>query len=127
MAKNLSSKLDFSALQQQLVAQCRDLDPKDPSLWPAIPRYSLFVATSIAIVIALWFVWLSSSEEILQQEQQKELTLREDYKKKLSKAVNLDVLKKQREQVLFFNAVVLIAHVVMESCDDRKQTLADVD
>jgi type IV pilus assembly protein PilO len=100
MAKNLSSKLDFSALQQQLVAQFRDLDPKDPSLWPAIPRYSLFVVTSIVIVIALWFVWLSSSEEILQQEQQREVTLREDYKKKLSKAVNLDVLKKQREQVL---------------------------
>jgi type IV pilus assembly protein PilO len=99
MAKNLSSKLDFSALQQQLVAQFRDLDPKDPSLWPAIPRYSLFVVTSIVIVIALWFVWLSSSEEILQQEQQREVTLREDYKKKLSKAVNLDVLKKQREQV----------------------------
>jgi type IV pilus assembly protein PilO len=35
----------------------------------------------------------------LQQEIDKEVKLREDYKAKLSKAVNLDVLKKQREQV----------------------------
>lgn len=32
-------------------------------------------------------------------EQDKELVLREDYKKKLVKAVNLDALRKQREQV----------------------------
>jgi type IV pilus assembly protein PilO len=36
----------------------------------------------------------------LELEQAKELKLRDDYKTKLTKAVNLDVLKKQREQVL---------------------------
>ena len=36
----------------------------------------------------------------LQAEQAKEMTLRDDYKKKLIKAVNLEALKKQREQVL---------------------------
>jgi type IV pilus assembly protein PilO len=50
-------------------------------------------------VVALWFAWLTGSEEILQQEQDKEIKLRADYKSKLAKAVNLDVLKKQREQV----------------------------
>lgn len=35
----------------------------------------------------------------MQAEQEKELKLRDDYKVKLTKAVNLDVLKKQREQV----------------------------
>jgi len=47
----------------------------------------------------LWFVWLTSSLEVLEQEQAKEVKLRADYKTKLTKAVNLDVLKKQREQV----------------------------
>jgi type IV pilus assembly protein PilO len=42
---------------------------------------------------------LSSSQETLQIEQEKELKLRDDFKTKLSKAVNLEVLKKQREQV----------------------------
>ena len=52
-----------------------------------------------AIVVALWFVWLNSSDEELQAERAKEVTLREDYKKKLAQAVNLEALKKQREQV----------------------------
>jgi len=99
MAKKLPSSIDFAKLQEQLVGQFRDLDPKDPSAWPALPRYSLFVAAIIAIVVGLWFAWLTGSEEILQQEQEKETKLRADYKVKLTKAVNLDVLKKQREEV----------------------------
>ena len=86
-------------MQEKLTGQFRDLDPKDPSLWPSVPQYALFVFTSIAVVVGLWFVWLSGSEEALKLEQDKELVLREDYKKKLVKAVNLDALRKQREQV----------------------------
>ena len=97
--KNSSLSIDLSALQAKLASQFRDLDPKDPSLWPPIPQYALFLVTSVAVLIGLWFVWLSGSEDALKQEQAKELTLREDYKKKLAKAVNLDVLRKQREQV----------------------------
>jgi type IV pilus assembly protein PilO len=99
MATKFPTSIDFAKLQEQLASQFRDLDPKDPSVWPAFPRYSLFVAAVVAIVVALWFAWLTGSEEILQQEQDKEIKLRADYKSKLAKAVNLDVLKKQREQV----------------------------
>lgn len=90
---------DFAALQEQLVSQFRDLDPKDPSVWPVVPRNLLFLGTVIAVVVALWFLWLSGSQEVLEAEEAKEITLRADYKTKLAKAVNLDVLKKQREQV----------------------------
>ena len=99
MATKTLGSMDFAQLQEKLAAQFRDLDPKDPSAWPSIPRYALFAATAIAIVVALWFVWLDGSDEVLQQEKGKEITLREEYKTKLTKAVNLDVLKKQREQV----------------------------
>ena len=99
MAKTTSPSIDFAALQEKLASQFRDLDPKDPSLWPSIPQYALFVFTTVLVVVALWFVWLSGSEETLKLEQDKEVVLREDYKKKLVKAVNLDVLRKQREQV----------------------------
>lgn len=99
MAKTTSPSIDFAALQEKLASQFRDLDPKDPSLWPSIPQYTLFVFTSVIVVVALWFAWLSGSEETLKLEQDKEVVLREDYKKKLVKAVNLDVLRKQREQV----------------------------
>jgi type IV pilus assembly protein PilO len=99
MAIKIPSSIDFAAIQEQLVDQFKDLDPKDPSVWPLLPRLALFAAASVVIVVVLWFVWLAGSQEILQQEQDKEVKLREDYKTKLTKAVNLDVLKKQREQV----------------------------
>jgi type IV pilus assembly protein PilO len=99
MATSLKTSIDVAALQERLVSQFRDLDPKAPSLWPAAPRYALLVATALAVMVVLWFTWLSASQEVLQAEQAKEVKLREDYKSKLTKAVNLDVLKKQREQV----------------------------
>jgi type IV pilus assembly protein PilO len=99
MSNSDKKSIDFAALQAKLSSQFKDLDPKDPSLWPTLPRYSLFFVAALVVVVGLWFAWLSGSQENLQIEQEKELKLREDFKTKLSKAVNLDVLKKQREQV----------------------------
>jgi type IV pilus assembly protein PilO len=99
MAKTPKINVDFSAIQNTLKAQFSGLDPNDPPSWPALPRYLLCVGVTILVVVALWFVWLSSSDEELTAEQAKEVQLREDYKKKLVQAVNLDALKKQREQV----------------------------
>jgi type IV pilus assembly protein PilO len=99
MATKTTSSLDFPAIQEKLAGQFRNLDPKDPSLWPALPRNALLLVTCIAVVVGLWFAWLNSSETELETEQAKEVKLREDYKVKLGKAVNLDALKKQREQV----------------------------
>jgi type IV pilus assembly protein PilO len=100
MAGKPSNKIDFVALQEKLLSQFRGLDPKDPSLWPALPRYCSFAAVIIAVVAGLWFVWLSDSEVELEAEQAKEVKLRTDFQAKLAKAVNLEVLTKQREQVL---------------------------
>ncbi len=86
----------FDGIQRQF----RNLDPNNPAVWSPLPRYLLCVCISIAVVAALWYLWLKDSDAELQAEQAKELTLREDYKRKLTKAVNLDALRKQREQVL---------------------------
>lgn len=99
MATTSFPNVDFNALQARVVSQFKDLDPKDPSAWPLLPRNLLLIGTSLAIVVALWFLWLTGSQDVLQQEVEREAKLREDYKTKLNKAVNLDVLKKQREQV----------------------------
>jgi type IV pilus assembly protein PilO len=99
MATKTLGSVDFAQLQQTLAAQFRDLDPKDPSAWPSIPRYGLFAVTAILIVVALWFAWLNSYDDTLQQDVAAEAKLKDEYKGKLTKAVNLDVLKKQREQV----------------------------
>jgi type IV pilus assembly protein PilO len=99
MASKSLPSFDFQAFQDRLTSQFADLDPRDPSAWPPMPRYGLFVLTTLVVIVVLWFTWLSSSQEALQLEQDKEVQLRADYKVKLGKAVNLDVLKKQREQV----------------------------
>lgn len=99
MATKLNLSVDFAAWQEKLQAQFKDLDPKDPSSWPAAPRYGMFALTTIVVLVILWFAWLSGSEEMLKQAQAKEVTLKSDYTAKLAKAVNLDALKKQREQV----------------------------
>ncbi len=99
MASKPALNLDLSAWQEKLFGQFRNLDPKDPSLWPSLPRYALFVAIAAVCVVILWFLWLSTSEEELVAEQAKEVQLRDEYKVKLAKAVNLEALKKQREQV----------------------------
>jgi type IV pilus assembly protein PilO len=93
-------KLNFAALQQALLGQFRGLDTRDPASWPVLPRGTLCLALLAGIVAALWFTWLNGSDAELETEQKKEIALREDYKKKLAQAVNLDALKKQREQVL---------------------------
>jgi type IV pilus assembly protein PilO len=99
MATKTSIPIDFKALQERLTSQFKDLDPSDPSAWPVVPRYGICVLTTLVVIIVLWFAWLSGVQETLQLEQAKELKLRDDYKVKLGKAVNLEVLKKQREQV----------------------------
>jgi type IV pilus assembly protein PilO len=103
MAKNKSApKLDFAPLQRKLQSQFRGIKGVHPSSWPGIPQFLLFVVVSVAIVTALWFAWLTTSAEKLEAERAKEVALREDFKKKLAQAVNLEALKKQREQVQQF-------------------------
>ena len=87
-------QVDAAAFPQALVGQFRGLNPNDPPSWPILPRAMLCLGLMAAIVVALWFVWLSGADEELEKEAKTEATLREDYKKKL-----VDALKKQREQV----------------------------
>lgn len=99
MAKKQLPKIDMAELQQNLQRQFSNLDRKDPSLWPAIPRYALCAFIAVGVVIGLWFAKLSEYEEEWEAEKATEVTLKQDYQKKLLKAVSLDEMKKQREQV----------------------------
>ncbi|MES2281346.1 MAG: type 4a pilus biogenesis protein PilO [Pseudomonadota bacterium] len=99
MAKVPKINIDFAAAQAALKSQFVGLNPNDPPSWPALPRYLLCVGVTAFVVVALWFVWLSSSDEELTSERAKEVQLRGDFSKKLTQAASLDALKKQREQV----------------------------
>lgn len=97
--KKKSLGIDFAALQDRVQRQFRNLDPNDPSVWPALPKALLYVAVAVAVAALLWFVILKDYEAELDAERATEVTLREDYSRKMIKAVSLEGLKKQREQV----------------------------
>ncbi|MFP8779350.1 type 4a pilus biogenesis protein PilO [Hydrogenophaga sp. RWCD_12] len=99
MATSPKINFDLKSVQDKLKTQFTGLDPNDPSQWPAVPRNLLFVVVCVAVMAALWFAWLKSVDEELVTEQAREQSLRDDYRKKLVQAVNLDALKKQLEQV----------------------------
>ncbi len=100
MASNRpSQKVDVAAALRRFGDQFRGLNPNDPSMWPAVPRYALCLAVTALVLVALWFVWLTNSNDELESERTKEVALKADYSKKVAQAANLDLLKKQREQV----------------------------
>lgn len=100
MASNRpSQKVDVAATLRRFGEQFRGLNPNDPSMWPTVPRYALCLAVTALVLVALWFVWLTNSNDELESERTKEVALKADYSKKVAQAANLELLKKQREQV----------------------------
>lgn len=97
--RRLNSKFDLAASLRGFGNQFRGLNTNDPAGWPSGPRYVLCILVAVVVVVALWFVWLSGVNDELEAERSKEVALRADYQKKVAQAVNLELLKKQREQV----------------------------
>ncbi|GDY36004.1 type 4a pilus biogenesis protein PilO [Acidovorax sp. NB1] len=99
MANKKEKSISFAEQMELVQRQFKNLDAKDPSLWPVLPKTLIcfFIATAVAVVA--WFAFLKEYEIELEGERSKEIALRDDYQKKLIKAVSLDALKKQREQI----------------------------
>lgn len=101
MAQKKSSRnVDVAQSLREFGDQFRGLDTRDPSSWPAIPRYALFAVVAAAVLVLLWFLWLKGEDETLEHERAREATLRSEYQTKLQKAVSLELLKQQRAQVM---------------------------
>jgi type IV pilus assembly protein PilO len=100
MSIKSAKNIDLAQLGRNISSQFQGLNKDDPGSWPAFPRYLCYVLVTLLVLGLLWYFWLSSSNEELVAEEGKEVTLRTEYKSKLAQAVNLEALKKQREQVL---------------------------
>ena len=83
----------------RLTRQFRGLRGRHPGLWPALPRASLLLAVFLLVQVIGWAVYWRSQLEDLEIGEQREQKLRAEYVDKLRQAVNLDVLRKQKEQV----------------------------
>lgn len=99
MANKNERSVSFAQRMDSVQRQFKNLDTKDPSLWPALPKALLCLFIAAAVATVAWFAVLKDYEVELDSERSKEVALRADYQKKLVKAVSLDALKKQREQI----------------------------
>ncbi|MFL6628257.1 MAG: type 4a pilus biogenesis protein PilO [Vitreoscilla sp.] len=90
---------DFGAAMRGGLSQFRDLNPNQPGQWPLLPRLTVWMVVVILVVVVGWFVELSSQADDLQAARDKEPALKAEYKTKLAQAINLDALKKQKEEV----------------------------
>jgi type IV pilus assembly protein PilO len=83
-----------------LLEELQSLDPRDPGRWPLPVRAGavglLFVVATIALIY--FFVWDEQRPE-LQRREDVEQQLRQEFKTKHAKAVNLDLYKQQLKDI----------------------------
>jgi len=83
-----------------LLEELRSLDPRDPGRWPFPFRVGAVVLAFLVVTALLvyYFVWSEQRPE-LQQREAEEQGLRQEFKNKHAKAVNLEVYKQQLKDI----------------------------
>ena len=82
-----------------LKAQFSGLRGRDPGQWPLLPQALCAVAIFAAVLGAGWFLYGAGQVEQYDAGIQEEEKLKEAYRQKIQQAINLDALRKQKEQV----------------------------
>lgn len=90
---------DLKNIGSSLAAQFDGLNGRHPGQWPLIPRALCGVGAVLAVLVLGWFAYLSGQQEELEHGIRQEEKLRADYQAKIKQAVNLEALRKQKEQV----------------------------
>jgi type IV pilus assembly protein PilO len=93
--KKPNLKLDFGNVKGQFSG----LNGKHPGLWPALPKSLLLLGLFLALLGAVYFAYTRGQIEDLERGEAQEVTLKAEYKDKIKKAVNLEALKGQKEEV----------------------------
>jgi type IV pilus assembly protein PilO len=79
--------------------QFRNLNPKDPGTWPILPRVATALGVVLVVLVLGWFLYWSDQMDQLHSLEDQEVALKKAYRDKLTQAVNLEPLRKQKDQV----------------------------
>ena len=90
---------DVTGFVDQATAQFRNLNPSEPGQWPPLPKVATWLAACAGVVVAGWFLVLSTATDELEALRGKEPQLKTTYKDRLGQAVNLNEYRKQKLQV----------------------------
>jgi type IV pilus assembly protein PilO len=83
-----------------LLEELRTLDPRDPGRWPWPVLAGAVLAAFLAVSLAgVWFLVWNGQRPELQNRQAEEMKLRQEFKDKHSKAVNLELYKQQLKDI----------------------------
>jgi type IV pilus assembly protein PilO len=94
---NFSNTL--SGFSERIASQFQGLNPREPGQWPLLPKIAAWGAAALAVVVLGWLTILNTANDDLDRVREREPTLKQDYRAKLSQAVNLSELRKQKLQV----------------------------
>jgi type IV pilus assembly protein PilO len=111
------------ASSRDLLSEFRGLTLDNVGAWPMVPRIALWLFVVAACAVGGWFGLWSGQKEQLEQLQAEEIKLKEEYRSKLQQAINLDELRKQREQVSQF---VLTLEKQLPSKSEMDALLSDI-
>jgi type IV pilus assembly protein PilO len=105
------------------MAQFRGLSADNVGTWPFLPKMALWVFVVILCAIGGYiFVW-ESQLTTLQTLRDQENTLKDQYRSKIQQAINLEELRRQKEQV---NQSVLTLEKQLPSKAEMDALLSDI-
>ena len=89
----------MATTDKDLLSDFRGLTFENVGRWPTLPRFALWAFIVLLCAVAGWFLLWSNQYDELQQLRSQELNLKAQYKDKLQQAINLEELRRQKEQV----------------------------
>lgn len=111
------------ATGRSLASQFQGLSLDNVGAWPPAPRITMWLFLILVCAVGGWFGLWSGQKEQLEQLQAEEQKLKDEYKGKLQQAVNLEELRKQREQV---SQYVLTLEKQLPSKSEMDALLSDI-
>jgi type IV pilus assembly protein PilO len=90
---------NLNVIGESLSGQFQGLKGRHPGQWPLIPRILCAIAVMIAVIAVGWSFYWSGQIDEQEKGEQKETKLKGEYQVKIQQAVNLNELRKQKEQV----------------------------
>ncbi len=77
----------------------RNLDPKNIGAWPLAPRICVLILIFALILLGGWYFLWDEQLVTLEQKQQEEMKLRDEYVDKKKQAINLELYKQQLNDI----------------------------
>lgn len=81
---------------KESLASWKTLNPREPWMWPAIPRYATMAGLIAAVVAGGYFFLISPEQETLDNSAARMETLKKEYQEKFQLSANLAAYKKLR-------------------------------